>query len=248
MDGFWGDSNPFLVIPLFIAGIGALIWQVAAWCGVRAFGYEDIDPPERKRIENCTLCTLKKNHSLHDVRTTLETSTSTPQSTPTKRHSSNGVGTSWERPRDAKGRFVKASSTQHNQSADAILRTQPTRPVVQFSRVKQPVQHTRRARRTPSEFVIHMAVAHDTGDEGSAVDLWKQYPSEIPESAFKKMEAARKGSQTWLGREIDDRLSSGFLEFLRRTYKQSRGDYILDLQEDQTRQAPHKVNGRNVRS
>ena len=240
MDDFWGDSNPLLVIPILIAGIGAIIWQIAAWCGVRAFGYEDIDPPRRKNV--------KKKHSLHDVRATKEPPASTPSWSQTKRYYSNGVRTSRDRPRDTKGRFVKVSPTNRKQSTDAVLRTQSPQPVVHSSQVKQPAQHAHRVGHTPPEFVVHMAVAHDTDDEGSAVDLWKQYPSETPDIAFSKMEAARKKSQTWLGREIDDRLKNSFLDFLRRTHKQSKGDYILDLQEEQTRQAPHKVKGRNVRS
>ena len=83
-----------------------------------------------------------------------------------------------------------------------------------------PIEHT--------QFIKAMAVAFDRNDDYHAVDLWKQYNHETPDNVADDLKFAKSELKTWMGYEINQSFESKLIEFLNKTYRESRGDYILD--------------------
>ena len=101
----------------------------------------------------------------------------------------------------------------------------PTEPYHPRKRKRKPI------RVTPIEhtqFIKAMAVAFHRDDDYHAIDLWKQYNHETPDNVANDLKSAKSELKTWMGYEINQSFESKLMEFLSKTYRESRGDYILD--------------------
>ena len=107
-----------------------------------------------------------------------------------------------------------------------------TEPYLTGKRKNNPIEHTPNSTSSfageHAQFIKAMAVAFDRDDDYHAIDLWKQYNEETPDDLIKDLNLAKIGLKTWMGHEITGLFESRLKEFLHTTYRESRGDYILD--------------------
>ena len=79
-----------------------------------------------------------------------------------------------------------------------------------------------------AKFIEAITVAFDRDDDYHAIDLWKQYNDETPDNVVDDLKFAKSELKTWMGHEVNQSFESKLMTFLNRTYRESRGDYILD--------------------